>query len=86
MAANKKEDLNEVQIEKDVKSNVKNNDIKSDDVKSNVEIKFSKKQIIGSNRFRDKKDAIGAILEDDKEYTIHEVEKLYDNFMKGEVK
>ena len=79
MAANKKEDLKEVQIENDVKK-------KSNDVKNNVEIKFTKKQIIESNRFRDKKDAIGAILENDKEYTIQEVEKLYYNFMKGEVK
>lgn len=54
--------------------------------KTNIENKFSKKQIIESSRFKEKKDAIGAILEDDKYYTIQEVERLYNDFMKGEVK
>ena len=50
------------------------------------ENKFGKKQILSSKRFEDRRDAVGAILEDDKTYSIDEVEKLYEEFMKGEVK
>lgn len=49
------------------------------------ENKFSKKQLLSSKRFRDRRDAVGAILEDDKVYPIDEVEKLYKEFMEGEV-
>jgi hypothetical protein len=48
--------------------------------------KFGKKQILSSKRFEDRRDAVGSILEDDKTYSIDEVEKLYEEFMKGEVK
>jgi len=47
--------------------------------------KFSKKQILSSKRFKDRIDAVGAILEDDKVYSIEEVENLYKEFMEGEV-
>lgn len=50
------------------------------------ENKFGKKQILSSKIFEDRRDAVGAILEDDKTYSIDEVEKLYEEFMKGEVK
>ena len=49
------------------------------------ENKFSKKQLLSSKRFRDRRDAVGAILEYDKVYSIDEVEKLYKEFMEGEV-
>lgn len=79
MPDNKKDDVETV-----LKTDKPDKDTKKS--KTNIENKFSKKQIIESSRFKEKKDAIGAILEDDKYYTIQEVERLYNDFMKGEVK
>lgn len=59
--------------------------IERDIVKKDV-VKFSKEQILASNRFKERRDAIGAILKDDKEYSIDEVERMYKKFMKEEVK
>lgn len=50
------------------------------------ENKFSKKQILSSKRFKERQDAVGAILDDDKKYSIEEVEQMYEKFMKEEVK
>lgn len=48
--------------------------------------KFTKEQLITAKKFKDRKDALGAVLEDNKTYTVSEAEKLLDNFMKGQVK
>lgn len=47
---------------------------------------FSKEQLLMSERFADRKDALNALLTSDKQYSISEVEKLLDNFLKGKVK
>lgn len=47
---------------------------------------YSKKAILASNRYANRRDALGAILEDDKEYSAAEVDDLLENFMKGTVK
>lgn len=48
--------------------------------------KFSKGQLLASNRFKERRDALNAVLEDDKSYTNAEAEKLLIDFMKGKVK
>ncbi len=43
-------------------------------------------QLLRSNRYANRRDLIGAFLEDDKQYTLAEVDTAIDNFMKGKVK
>lgn len=48
--------------------------------------KYSKEQLIRSARYMRRRDLLGALLQDDKAYTLEEVDALVDNFMKGKVK
>ena len=48
--------------------------------------KHSKEKLLRSNRYANRRDLIGALLEDDKQYTLAEVDTAIDNFMKGKVK
>lgn len=47
---------------------------------------FTKNQFIHSKTFKPYRDALNVILDDQKKYTISEVEKLLTDFMKGKVK
>lgn len=55
-----------------------------------IEIKkedtFTKNQLIRSKKFKCYRDALNVILNDQKNYTISEVEKSLADFMKGKVK
>lgn len=51
-----------------------------------VEHKFTKDKLIGSKKFANRRDVLNAVLEDGREYTIAETDKLIEDFMKGEVK
>ena len=46
---------------------------------------FSKEQLYNSKKYEMKKDLIGILLEDDKEYTFGEVNNIIKEFMKKEV-
>lgn len=46
----------------------------------------SKKQLLKSQRYAKRRDLLGALLEDDKWYTLEEVDATIENFMKGKVK
>ena len=48
--------------------------------------KYSKQQILKSKKYSDKQDLINALLKDDTQYSISEVDELINNFMKGVVK
>ena len=48
--------------------------------------KYSKQQILKSKKYSDKQDLINALLKDDTQYSITEVDELINNFMKGAVK
>lgn len=50
------------------------------------EPKFSKEQIIAAKRFQHRRDLVAAVLDDDKQYTMTEVETLMEKYMKGKVK
>lgn len=58
---------------------------KKEEVVETGEVKFPKSAILESKRFLIYRDVLSAILEEDKEYTIPEVEKLLDTWMKGKV-
>lgn len=47
--------------------------------------KFTKEALVASIRFREYKDLLEALLEDDKEYTTDEVDKLINDFKEKEV-
>lgn len=51
-----------------------------------VEPKFPKDQILSANKFNNRKDILGVLLEDGKEYSFNQAEALMDDFMKGKVK
>lgn len=47
---------------------------------------FTKEALVNSKRFRNEHDIVSALLQDDVEYTISEVEDMIKNYMKGKVK
>ena len=53
--------------------------------KEKQEAMFSKEQILASNKYADRRDALDAILEDNGVYTIEQVDSLLEKFMKGKV-
>lgn len=55
-------------------------------VTGKVENKFSKEQLVASNRFRERRDILEALLETGKLYTVKTVEEKIESYMKGKVK
>lgn len=49
-------------------------------------IKYSKEQIVNSNKYANRKDLLNSLLEDSRSYSFEEVDTVVDNFMKGTVK
>lgn len=47
---------------------------------------FSKEQLLSANKYRNRKDILGVLLEDGKEYSFDQADILMDEFMKGKVK
>ncbi len=61
-------------------------DIEKGTKKSAIEqSKFTKEQLLYSDRFRDRIDLVSAILSDSEEYTIEFVEEQIEKYMKGQV-
>ena len=50
------------------------------------EQKFSKGQLIGSERFSGRRDLLTAMLSEEKMYSVFEAEKIIEKFLKGKVK
>lgn len=46
----------------------------------------SKQQIIASNKYSNRRDILDVLLEDEKNYSLEEIEQTIDEFMKGKVK
>ncbi len=55
-------------------------------VTGKVENKFSKEQLIASNRFRERRDILEALLKFGELYTVKAVEEKIESYMKGKVK
>ena len=47
---------------------------------------FTKDQLLTFDKYRGRRDLLGALLEDGRGYTYAEVDELVDNIMKGKVK
>lgn len=60
---------------------------KSNDAENEVRVvAFTKEQLLSAKKYSNRKDILGVLLEDGKEYTIEQVDTLMDKFMKGKVK
>ena len=46
---------------------------------------FSKEQILNSKKYENRRDILGVLLADGKEYTFDDVDSLLEKFMKGKV-
>ena len=51
-----------------------------------AEPRFTKAQLINSKKYSNNKDMLAALLKDGESYSHGEVNKLIEDFMKGEVK
>lgn len=49
-------------------------------------VKFTKAQLTEAKRFRERRDALNALLKDNETYTVDEAQKIIDDYMKGQVK
>lgn len=67
-------------VENKAQAKKENTENKSD------ETKFAKSQIIGSDKYKNRADLLNVLLEDDKEYTLSDVDKKLENFLDKEVK
>lgn len=61
--------------------------IKKENVENkSEETKFVKTQIISSDKYKNRADLLNVLLEDDKEYTLSEIDKKLEDFLGREVK
>ena len=58
----------------------------ADDKPEKAESVFSKEQLLASEKFRNRRDIVNALLLPDKQYTMKTVEKMINDYMKGQVK
>lgn len=56
-----------------------------EEVKNNEESLYSKEQILKSNKFKNRIDILNVLLQDDKDYTLSDVENVLNKFMKRRV-
>ncbi|GLC80213.1 hypothetical protein [Lacrimispora brassicae] len=49
-------------------------------------VRYTKDQLIRSERYRNQRDLLSALLDDRKEYSVTEAEEIMNQFMKGRVK
>lgn len=55
-------------------------------VVQDTEPQFSKEQITISEKYRNQRDLVDALLDDKKKYTFETVDNLIENYKKGQVK
>lgn len=53
---------------------------------SNNETRFTKKQLLKSQKYSQERDIISAVFNDNESYTYEEAELKIDDFLRGEVK
>ena len=71
----------------DINSTENKIQIKKENVENkSEETKFVKSQIISSDKYKNRADLLNVLLEDDKEYTLSDVDKKLENFLDKEVK
>ncbi|MFI3236813.1 MAG: hypothetical protein R3Y47_02145 [Lachnospiraceae bacterium] len=59
----------------------------TDEVQPSVEqVQYTKEQILTSKKYRKTRDIVDAVLDDSTTYSMCQVDKLINDFMKGQVK
>lgn len=48
-------------------------------------VKYTKAQILAAKKFRNRRDLLGVLLVDDREYEVEEVEQVMSEFLEGKV-
>lgn len=48
--------------------------------------RYTKVQLAGANRYRNRRDILTVVLEDDKKYSVEEAEEAINRFLKGKVR
>ena len=82
----------EVKTDEVVTDEVKTDEVVTEKVetkkssKTEKVLKFSKKQFVNSKRFAKRTDILNALLDDDKMYSIEQVEKIINDFLYGKKK
>ena len=56
------------------------------DKKTAAAVKYTKEQLLKAKRYSQRKDLINALLEDNRQYAIDEVDAAIENFLKGKVR
>jgi hypothetical protein len=59
---------------------------KNTSASAEMEPKFTKEALMNSRRFRNERDIVSALLKDDVEYSVPEVDAMIAEYMKGKVK
>lgn len=57
-----------------------------EEMKENRETVFGKEQLLSSKKYAEQHDILSALLADARMYTFSEVDKLVEDYMKGQVK
>lgn len=71
----------------DINSTENKIQIKKENVENkSEETKFVKSQIVSSDKYKNRADLLNVLLEDDKEYTLSEIEKKLEDFLSREVR
>lgn len=50
------------------------------------EKRFTKQQLLKSEKYEDRKDIVNALLKENRDYTVSETDFIIEQFMKGEVR
>lgn len=51
-----------------------------------ADVMFSKEQLLSSERFRNRRDILNALLKEDSLCTVEQAENIIENYLKGKVK
>lgn len=54
--------------------------------KQDVQVEFTKEQIVESEKFCDRRDLVDALLDAGKKYTMEQVDEMIQEYMKGQVR
>lgn len=51
-----------------------------------AEPEFGKEQILASERYKEKRDLVDALLDEERKYTLETVDRMIETYQKGQVK
>lgn len=53
--------------------------------KTKIPVLFTKNQLVSSEKYKDRRDALNVLLNDSRSYSFEETDKILQDFMKGKV-